>query len=254
MKKLMLAITFLMCASQNAFAEDCDIRASLVDLRDKGIAFGIANRAFLADTNAPQGDPCRVIARSTGISNPRSSIFRDYPARTTGQNTFKRTFSISNPVLLGQGSLSFAKMMFNTAAGEYHLNLLISPGAPISKGTSPSYLLSGTLDTLNQAGVVTNSRQAFNPQYVVNGNDFQIVWKSGTRPLPYTWVYTKTLEVNFGGNNTQNIIDYDLLNSQYTGEFDFQPKAELVGVLQESGLQPGQLTFTLGGISLYSQQ
>lgn len=248
-----VALVTLLCIVQDLSAEDCDIRASLVDLRDKGISFGLDYRAIMSQSDASIGDLCKVFVQSTGLSSPRSSIAREYSGQTSGQNIFNRKFIIGNPILAGYGSLAFAVMKFKATGGEYQLKLSISAGAPIPKGStySPSYRLSATLDTLDEVGAVTGTRQAFNPQYVANGQNFNIVWKAGTRPLPYTWVTTRTLEVNFGGNNVQNILDFDMLESQYTGVLEFYPHSEVTGILYEVGLEQGQLKFSLGGHSEY---
>ncbi len=260
MKYNFLSAIIIFCVFlSSAHATDCNLDATLLDLRDGGITFGTQNRAFIADI--PEGDGCETDLQATGFASPRSSILREYsttfPGSSSGNN-FKRVFKISNPILVGQGSLSFSRLKFRTFSGGgayYLLSLVISPGAPIPKGQtySPNYLISGVLQTVNQAGAVTSSQQAFNPQYVNNGQEFGIIWNRGYRSGPSSWVNITTLEISFGGNNSENIINYDILNSQYTGELDFKPESETRGILYEQGLQAKQFKFKLGGYSLFQQ-
>jgi len=260
--KYLLAGVFAL-VSGNAFAA-CELRASMVDIRDNGVTFKSPTGTEHVVFKSPDGiDPdCRLKINATGLPNPRSSIYRDYPTATAGQNIFSRTFIITEPILLGEGSLSFAKMRFYTVWGggiagaeHYDLSLSISTAAPIPKGQtfSASYWLSGDLQTIDQAGNVTSSRFAFYPRQIAPSTEITINWKSGTRPQPYTWINTRTLDINFGGgnNDVQNILDYDQLNSQYTGVRDFAPYSETTGVLAEGSLQPAQFKFTLGGWSSY---
>lgn len=258
-----LATALIFAASGNAFAA-CDLRANLVDTRDDGLSFDPLQTVVYLSPDGGLGD-CKLLIRATGLPNPRSSVFRNYRITTLNPNFFSRMFIVSDALLQGDGAITFAKMKFGksfngvtSVGGNYYLlSLFILPGTqPAAKGqnSSPTYRISGTLDTMSQAGGILETRPAFHSRELIVGAEggFQIDWNSGNRPDPYSWAMVKTLDIYFDSSGMQRIISFDQIDSEFTGEFDFYPNSETVGDLRESaGLQKDQLKFKLGGYIVF---
>jgi hypothetical protein len=249
--------TLIIFALFGQASANCDILASVIDNRDRAVTFDPQQNVMYRPLTTEGGiGRCKLNINSFGLPNPKSSFYADYSNLT---NSFDRDFIISKAMFKAPGMMTFAKINFLVLSNggyttnhiSYQLELSISPGTQLTEKNSfsPSYVLSGNWNVLNEDGTLQSSTIAFSAQEVAVGDTPTVQWRSSRNPIGATEI--KTLDINFAtngyGSNVARIFDYSSTTSQYTGHKDFYPNSETIGDLKEYGLAAQKMTFTLDG-------
>ena len=213
------------------FAQDnCDIRASLVDIRDNALKFDPNLEQTLRSNRG--GIHCDTEIRATNLPNPRSKIIQDVVGEI---NSYSQRLTISQISLEGQGSLKFMSVDFGHGQNQYRLDLHIAPGIiPKGSTTSSSYYLSGYWLTFDNEGTLTQESTAFLPRVIADDQTIFLNWDS---------LALKTKVELVVGNLVVPIRNYGF-GGTYDVNSPFFPVSKTVGSLAATSLM-SQTSFLL---------
>lgn len=222
----MLAFLF----NNHAIADDCDIRASAVDLRDRALIFNPTLRQTL---RGPDGGPeCDIRMLATNLANPRSKIIQDFVSEI---NSYSQTMMISQISLQGQGTLKFMSVDFGYGQNQYRLDLHIAPGIiPKGSTTSSNYYLSGFWLAFDNEGSLIQESAAFFPRVIADYQTIFLNWDS---------LALKTKVELVVGNLVVPIRNYGF-GGTYDVNSPFFPVSKTVGSLAATSLM-SQTSFLL---------
>jgi len=242
--KYILACLFAL-ASSSAFAEICDLRAMVVDVRDNGVSFDPQLTYVLRSPNpSGSGSECNLNINATGLPNPRSNILSEikYPETLF---SFTQALEIRSVSLQGDGQIKFMSIDFNSLyVPTFRLDLFISPAPAPARGANTHYYLWAIWNTLAPNGSVESEVMPFTPR---------VISVSQVPTLNWNWNYlgandARMLTLN-SGTETLPIYSYDRLNNSGGFRKPFNPAVKTYGNLSEYNLTP-QTSFKLGGYSL----
>lgn len=242
MKYKMAFLTACVLLSLSAFAEECEFRAALIDLRDNGIAFEDHHKVFITGVG-PEVSHCNTIVRATNLPAPRSKIYQDF-LTPIDIESFTQTINISNISLRGYGELKFMSLDFISLNSEIsRLDLYVAPGTiPKGSNEASNYFLSGIWTSFDVNGVEV-SRKYFLTPAIRTSLEVSLKWQT----------------TNIGMYNEGMKLDLDLVTSVVPisvypqpgvpagsplGQQKFFPTGKTIGSLAQTSLVP-QSSFML---------